>query len=100
MAAGESPMGGGLRRVRVDWFSITSKCDSSLRTFPHLAAFSAGGSSLRAAIRVFSMVWGGLLPVLRHAFGSDKISEGRRQGHKTFLDTVIFLLGSGSTPIA
>jgi len=84
--------------VRVDWFSIAGKCDSSLQTFPHLAAFSASGSSLRA-IRVFSIVRGGPLPVLRDAFGSDIISEGRRQGHKTFLDTVICPLGSGSTPL-
>jgi len=99
MAAGESPMGGGLQRVRVDWFSIAGKCNSSLQSFPHLAVFSASGSSLRA-IRMFSIVWGGLLPVLCDSFGSDIISEGRRQGHKTFLNIVIFLLGFGSTPIA
>jgi len=98
MAAGESPMGGGLQRVRVDWFLIAGKCDSSLQTFPHLAAFSASGSSLRA-IRVFLIVRGGPLLVLCDAFGSDIISEGHRQGHKTLLDTVIFLLGFRSTPI-
>jgi len=92
-------MGRGLHRVRVDWFSITGKCDSSLQTFPHLAAFSASGSSFRA-IPVFSIVRGGPLPVLHDAFGSGIISEGRRQGHKTFLTTVIFLLGFESTPIA
>jgi len=85
--------------VCVDWFSINGKCDSSLRTFPHLAAFSDSGSSLKA-IRVFSIVRGGPIPVLRYAFVSDIISEGRRPGYKTFLHTVIFLLGSGSTPIA
>jgi len=98
MAAGELPKGAGLRRVRVDWFLIASKRDSSLQTFPHLAVFSASGSSLRE-IRVFSIVWGGLLLVLCDAFGSDIIIEGCRQGHKTFLDTVIFLLVSRSTPI-
>jgi len=98
MAAGESPMGGGLQRVGVDWFSIAGKCDSSLQTLPHLAAFSASGSSLRA-IRVFSIVRGGPLLVLRDAFGSDIISEGYRQGHISFLDTVICPLGSGSTPL-
>ena len=82
--------------MRVDWFSITGKCDSSLQTFPHLTAFLASGSSLRA-IRVFSIVRGGPLPVLCDAFGSDIISKGCRQGHKTFLDTVICPLGSGST---
>jgi hypothetical protein len=98
MAAGESPMVGGLRRVRVDWFLISGKCDSSSQTFPHLAAFLASDSFLRA-IRVFLIVRGGLLPVLRDAFGSDIISEGRRQEHKIFSDTVVCLLNSGSTPI-
>jgi len=98
MAAGESPMGGGLQRVRVDWFSIAGKCDSSLQTFPHLATFSASGSSFRA-IRVFSIIWGGPLPVLRDAFASDIILEGRRQGYKTFLDTVICPSVSGSTSL-
>jgi len=91
-------MGGGLQRVRVDWFSIAGKCDSSLQTIPHLAAFSASKRSLRA-IRVFLILPGGPLPVLRDAFGSDIISEGRRQAHKTFLDTVICTLGSRSTPL-
>jgi len=77
MAAGESPMGGGLQRVRVNWFSIAGKCNSSLQTFPHLAVFSASGSSLRA-IRVFSIVRGGPLSVLHDAFGLDIISEGHR----------------------
>jgi len=99
MGAAESPIGGGLCRVHVDWFLIASKCNSSLQTFPHLAAFSASGSSL-ISIRVFSIIRGGILTVLRDAFGSDIISEGCTQGHKTFLDTVIFLLGSRSTPIA
>jgi len=98
MTAWESPMGGGLQRVHVDWFLIAGKCDSSLQTFPHLAAFSASGSSLRA-IRVFSNFQGDPLPVLHDAFGSDIISEGRRQGHKTYLNTVICPLGSGSTPL-
>jgi len=88
MAAGDSPMDGGPLRVRVDWFSIAGKCDSCLQTFPHLAAFSASGSSLRA-IRVFSIIRGGPLPVLHDAFGSDIISADCRQGHKTFLVTVI-----------
>ena len=90
MAAGESPMGEGLRRVRVDWFLIAGKCHSSFQTFPHLAPFSASGSSLRA-IRVFLIVRGGPLSVLHDVFGSDIILEGHRQRHKTFLDTVIFL---------
>jgi len=84
MAAGESPIGGGLRRLRVDWFLIAGKCDTSLQTFPHLAAFSASGSSLRA-IRVFSIVRRGPLLVLRDEFGSDIISDGRMEGCKTFL---------------
>jgi len=91
-------MGRGLRRVCVNWFSIAGKCDSCLQTFPHIAGFLASGSSLRA-IQVFSIIQGGPLPVLHDAFGSDIISEGCRQGHKSFLDTVILLLGSGSTPI-
>ena len=98
MASGELSMVGGLPRVHVDWFSIVGKCDSSLQTIPHLAAFSASKSSLRA-IRVFLILPGGPLPVLRDAFGSDIISEGRRQAHKTFLDTVICTLGSRSTPL-
>ena len=50
MAAGDSPMDGGPLRVRVDWFSIASKCDSCLQTFPHLAAFSASGSVTPSAL--------------------------------------------------
>jgi len=73
-------MGGGLQRVGFDWFSIAGKRDISLQTFPHLAAFSASSSSLRA-IRVFSIVRGGPLTVLHDAFGSDVISEGHRQVH-------------------
>jgi len=78
MAAGESPIDTELPKVHVDWFSIAGKCGSSLQTFPHLATFLDSGSSLRA-IRVFSIVQGGPQPVLRDAFGSDIISEGRRQ---------------------
>jgi len=63
--------------MHINWFSIATKCDSSVKNFPHLAAFSASSSSLRS-IRVFSIVRGGPLPVLHDAFGSDIISEGRR----------------------
>jgi len=64
--------------VRVDWFSIIGKCDSFLQIFPHLPAFLASGSFLRA-IRGFWIVLGGPLPVLCDAFGSDILSEGRRR---------------------
>jgi len=88
-------MVGGLCRVRVDWFLIISKCDSSLQIFPHLAIFLASGSFL-SAIRGFWIILNGPLLVLCDAFESDILSEGGRWGHKTFLNTVIFLLGSGS----
>jgi len=81
MTGEESPTVEGLRRVHVGLISIVGKCESSVQTFPHPAAFLASDSFLRA-IRWSPIVLGGPLPVLRDAFGSGIISEGHRRGHK------------------